>query len=282
MRIVSKIAREEVTVALTGDAGDELFAGYWRMHAVGMTRLIPDGFAAALAGPAARITGLLPGGDFRSPARRAERFLGAAALSAPERLATWAGVFGGRAFALLRDDVRAGVDSDGWLDAFERVWDAHPGGRPITAAVHATYETYLPEDLLVKADRASMEYGLELRSPFLDTELVEFCGTIPPQLHRRRGRLKAVLKDAVSDLVPEAILERPKRGFGVPLPGWLRGPWRASVADRLLDPEAPLYEWLDPSAIEEVVADHLDRGVDREHELWALLVLDSWLRGGVT
>jgi len=278
-RIVSRIAREEVTVALTGDAGDELFAGYWRMHAIGMTSAVPEALAGALAGPAAKLASFLPGDDFRSPARRAQRLLGAAALPAPERLATWAGVFGRQAFPLLRDEVRAEVEEGEWLDAFEEVWALHAGSEPLLPALHATFETYLPEDLLVKADRASMEYGLELRSPFLDTDLVEFCATIPPGLHRRRDRLKAVLKDAVADVVPADILDRPKQGFGVPLPGWLRGPWRSEVTARLADDTSPLYRWLDRGAVQKVVADHMDRDVDREHQIWALLVLESWLRG---
>jgi len=277
LRLVSRMAREEVTVALTGDAGDELFAGYWRMHAVGMADRVPDG----IAGPAARLVRLLPGGSFRSPARRAERLLDAAALPAHRRLAEWAGVFGGRAFALLRDDVRAGVDDGIWLEAFETAWGADPGADTLTRAVRATFDTYLPEDLLVKADRGSMASGLELRSPFLDTDLVEYCATIPPGLQRRGGRLKAVLKDAVADLVPADVLDRPKQGFGVPLPGWFRGPWRGVVTERLHDPDGPLGAWLDLAAVRAVVDDHLERGVDREHEVWALLVLDAWVRGGV-
>lgn len=274
MRIVSRIAREEVTVALTGDAGDELFAGYWRMHAVGLAAAIPG----SLAGPASTLARLLPGGDFRSLARRAERLLDAARLPAPERLATWGGVFAGAAVGLLRDDVRAGVDGQAWLSTFEKVWAGHVGAVPLLPAVHATFETYLPEDLLVKADRTSMEYGLELRSPFLDSELVDFCATIPPALHRRGNRLKAVLKDAVADVVPADILDRPKQGFGVPLPRWLRGPWRASVEARLRDSASPLFAWLDHGVVDQLVVDHLDRGIDREHQIWALLVLEAWLR----
>lgn len=274
MWIVSRVAREEVTVALTGDGGDELFAGYWRMHAVGMAERVP-GF---LASPAAALARALPAESFRSPARRAARLLEAAGLPPHARLAHWVGVFGPAAHELLRADVREGMDRDLWLRGHARAWRAAPSADPLTAALLATFETYLPEDLLVKADRASMAFGLELRSPFLDRDLVEYCATLPPELHRRSGRLKALLKDAVADLVPSVILDRPKQGFGVPLPGWFRGPWRDFLETRLRDPSGPLTRWLDHAAVQSVLDDHLERDVDREHGIWALLILDAWLR----
>ncbi|MDT8369020.1 MAG: asparagine synthase (glutamine-hydrolyzing) [Longimicrobiales bacterium] len=276
LRIVSGVAGESVTVALTGDGGDEIFAGYWRMHAVGSTEPIPAGLARA----ASALAAYLPGADFRSPARRAERLLRGAAFPAAERLAEWTGVFGARGAGLLRDDVRPRVREGGYLDAFRAAWCIDPAAAPLVRAVRTTFETYLPEDLLVKADRASMANSLELRSPFLDTALVEYCATLPPGIQRRGGALKAVLKEAVSDLVPPEILMRPKRGFGVPLPGWLRGPWRGFVNERLKDPTGPLSAWLDPTRVARVVEDHLERGIDREHQVWALLILDAWLRKG--
>jgi asparagine synthase (glutamine-hydrolysing) len=272
--IVSGVAREEVTVALTGDGGDELFAGYWRMHAVGMAERVPR----MLAAPAAALARALPAESFRSPARRAARLLDAARLSPHARLAEWVGVFGQGGRGLLREELRTRLDPDAWLRGHARAWgDAAPSD-PLTGALAATFETYLPEDLLVKADRASMAHGLELRSPFLDRDLIEYCASLPSELHRRSGRLKALLKDAVADLVPAEILDRPKQGFGVPLPRWLRGPWRDFVEVRLRDSASPLWMWLDRAAVGEVVADHMDRDVDREHGIWSLLVLDAWLR----
>jgi len=279
--IVSKLAREEVTVALTGDGGDELFAGYWRLHAVGMATAIPDPLKPLLTG----LSKLIPsGGDFRGARRRARRFLDSAALTPEARLLNWVGAFGAEASALLRPEFRrrvAASDSGStWLlESLSEVWRVDPSAVPLTRALRTNFETYLPEDLLVKADRASMAHGLELRSPFLDTALVECAATLPPGIQRRGGTLKAVLKDAVADLVPVEILNRPKQGFGVPLPVWFRGPWRSFLEEHLRDRGARIYDWLDPDAVEDVLRDHLERGIDREHRLWALLTLELWLRG---
>ncbi|MCK5652540.1 MAG: asparagine synthetase B, partial [Gemmatimonadetes bacterium] len=142
------------------------------------------------------------------------------------------------------------------------------------------FETYLPDDLLVKADRCSMSHGLELRSPFLDRALMEFAASLPDGVRMRRGRLKYILREAFGDLLPEPILKRGKMGFGIPIPTWFRTHWRPLVEERLLGSEARLWEWLQPEPVRRMAAAHFSGSADYGHQLWALLTLETWLRRG--
>ena len=123
-----------------------------------------------------------------------------------------------------------------------------------------------------------MAHGLELRSPFLDTALSAFAARIPDRFRAPRGRLKWALKEAFRDLVPAPILKRGKMGFGVPLSTWFRGSWRATLEERILGADSPLWDWLEPDPVQSIVRQHLCGTVDHGHKLWSLLTLDGWLR----
>jgi asparagine synthase (glutamine-hydrolysing) len=138
--------------------------------------------------------------------------------------------------------------------------------------------TYLLDDLLVKADRMSMAHGLEVRSPFLDTELLSLATRLEPALKLRGIRLKRVLKKAVSDLVPEEILNRPKRGFGVPLDRWFREDLRAYMGSTLGAPDSRVKAHLQPAAVDHLLAEHDSRARNHGHALWTLLTLEVFLR----
>jgi len=133
----------------------------------------------------------------------------------------------------------------------------------------------------VKADRSSMAHGLELRSPFLDTALIEYASALPDGHLRRGSVLKRVLKDAFADQVPQSILRRGKMGFGVPIPNWLRGPWRPMLEERILTEDAHIWQWLSRDYVLKRAELHFAGRVDFSHQLWSLLTLETWLRQGM-
>jgi asparagine synthase (glutamine-hydrolysing) len=138
-------------------------------------------------------------------------------------------------------------------------------------------DTYLADDLLVKADRTSMAHGLEVRSPFLDTQLVEFATLLKPGLKARGLSLKRVLKRAVGDLLPPEILTRPKRGFGVPLDRWFRDDLQQYVASMLGD-QARVRQHLRGDALDAMLAEHRSGRAAHGQALWTLLTLELFLR----
>lgn len=272
--LLSRVARSEVTVALTGDGGDELFAGYARLSMASWAEGLPR-WALLLA---ARAGALLPAGrSFRSVGRRARRLVAAMRSMPEEPLLALAGALGPELKTLLRDDRVPVPGASELVRRGRGEWGPTPGMSPLSRALSLNFETYLPGDLLVKADRASMAHGLELRAPFLDTDLMEAAGALPDGMRVRLGRRKAILKEAVDDLVPREILHRPKRGFGVPLASWFRGPWRTLLEDRLLERDGPLWDWIRRDAVRSMVDDHLTGRADRSHGLWTLLTLHVWM-----
>ncbi|RMH23218.1 MAG: asparagine synthetase B, partial [Gemmatimonadetes bacterium] len=273
--IVSRMAREHVTVALTGDGGDEVFAGYPRFAGFALAERVPGW----IWGPARALAARLPHvSDFRSPLRRAQRFLAAAAAPADERMLRWIGYVTDDLAAVLGPELRETLEWDGLLESFREPLAFAAAESPLARVLQLNFETYLPEDLLVKADRCSMAHGLELRSPFLDTALVEWAASLPDRLRIRGRRLKALLKDAFPDLLPEAIRTRGKMGFGIPLPTWLRTRWRGLLEERLLTEEARVWAWLDRGAVLELARRHQQGEADHGHALWALMTLETWLR----
>ena len=274
--IVSELTRRQVTVALTGDGGDELFAGYPRLAAMAWAERMPRWLARA----GGVVAGALPyHGDFRSLPRRATRFLSAAALPSEERMLRWIGCLPDRVGALLRPGVGEGISRESLLAHFRDPLERTEDLSPLSRALALNFETYLPEDLLVKADRCSMAHGLELRSPLLDTALTELAAVLPAH-HLVRGQvLKRVLRDAFADLLPRQILDRGKMGFGVPLPVWFRTRWRHVFEERVLDPQIRLWKWLRPEPVEALWRAHQEGRADHGHALWALLTLAVWLEG---
>lgn len=275
--IVSRLAREHVTVALTGDAGDELFAGYARFQGMRIAGALPGPLVALGKG----VASLLPHDpDFRSFSRRAQRFFRAASLPEHERMLRWIGFFADRLDEMLRPELRDLLSRSELTRSFRRPLKRDGSLSTLARTLSLNFETYLPEDLLVKIDRCSMAHGLELRSPFLDGDVVEFAAGLPDR-HRIRGRsYKRILKRTFRDLLPEEILSRPKMGFGIPLPEWFRTEWRPLLEERILSDDAHLWRWLEPEPVRRMARDHLDGRADYGHQLWALLTLEEWLHQG--
>lgn len=272
---LSRWTRQSVTVALTGDGGDEAFAGYDRYRAVQLAHHVgklPAGWRAAL-----RIVGQwLPRARPKSLGRKLHRFLTALSLPPARRYLAWMSVFSPETLAAgYQPDFLRQIDFNEPLDWFGGLYDAAPGPAANQAA-YCDFCSYLPFDLLTKVDLASMACGLECRSPFLDHELVEFALSLPLKWRLGRAGGKRILKDWAKDLLPPEILRRDKMGFGVPIGEWFRGELRGLLEAQVLAPDALARRLFRPEWLETLVADHLYGRANHEHALWALLMLEFW------
>jgi len=280
--LVSRFAREQVTVALTGDGGDELFAGYNRHFAAPrlwrQLQKVPQPLRAATGSPLSRVpsqfwsgmAGLFPG-------RRPPHLGGK--LQKAFRLAASAGSF---------DEVYCSF-LDEWSQEPSPVIGADPAGAAFDLAVggdapdavrmmYCDSVSYLPDDILAKVDRAAMAVALETRVPFLDHRVAELAARIPLALKIRGGRGKQVLRQLLDTLVPRELIERPKAGFAIPVGAWIKGPLRHWAED-LLEPGAMRADgWLDPDVVQRRWHDHVSGRRDSTAAIWAILMFQAWLR----
>ncbi len=271
--LVSGLAREHVTVALTGDGGDELFAGYLRLAAGAYTERIPRALRVGLGALGERLPSGLPE---RSLLARARRLLAAAALPLGDRIARWNSYFALSLDSVLRPELRAHAGPV--LDYHRAMFPPDDPRAPLFALLAHNFDTYLPHDLLVKADRCSMGHGLELRSPLLDTALVALAARLPERLLVRGRTLKYALRRACADLLPPEIARRGKMGFGMPLATWFRGSLAEMVRTTLLDPGARLWDFVERAEVAARVCRHLAGSADESPQIWLLLTLERWLQ----
>jgi asparagine synthase (glutamine-hydrolysing) len=285
--LLARFTRQHVTVALSGDGGDELFAGYPTFQAERLHRLFYAPAPAALRRLATIIAGWLPVSHANiSLDFRAKQFLrGAAEPNLGRRHQAWLGSFLPVEIAsLLTPDATVTLHGD---DPFSDV-DAHlracPSQNPWDLLLYLYCKLYLAEDILVKVDRAAMAVGLETRAPFLDSQIVALACRLPPALRLRRLCSKYILKQALRGRLPEAILRRPKKGFGIPVARWLRGELRPMLADELASGKLRREGFFAPAVVTRVVGDHLAGRRDLRKPLWTLLAFERWLgawgRGG--
>jgi asparagine synthase (glutamine-hydrolysing) len=262
--LLSQLARSQVTVALTGDGGDELFAGYDRFTASLLAERIPRPLRVA----ASRLARRLPAGaSQKSVWTRLHRFCLTAHLPLPDRLLSWMRTFPDSG-SILREEYR---QPDPPL-AVEQ------GATPLQQLLRINFHDYLPNDLHVKLDRCSMAHGLETRSPFLDTRLIEWSFSLPDRFKWRSGVTKWILREAFRNDLPRPILSRAKMGFGVPLESWFRGSWKEPLHDLLTAGQPRLLRYLRPEALRGLLLRHDAGLVDAGHRLWLLLTLEVWLR----
>ncbi|MFH0911811.1 MAG: asparagine synthase (glutamine-hydrolyzing) [Planctomycetota bacterium] len=279
--MVSAFAREHVTVALSGDGADELFAGYDRYVALrlsGFLGRLPLSLRRAVA-KAARA--LLPArANERTLAGRLRRFFQVAERSGLEQylsaVARWRAEDSGAVYGPLLRDAAAGTPVASPLSALMESLTARD---PVEKWMEIESLTYLPEDVLAKVDRASMAVSLEVRSPFLDHTLVEYVASLPFDWKLKGSERKHILKDAFRDVLPESIQRRGKMGFGVPVGEWLRGELRGLAREVLLAPGADCGGLFRPEGVRALLEAHLARQRDASYELWALLCFHLWRRG---
>jgi asparagine synthase (glutamine-hydrolysing) len=273
--IVSRLTREKVTVVLTGDGGDELFAGYLRFYAAVLSERIPRGVGRTAHALLATLPA--PGSD-RHLLARMQRFFRSMNLPLYDRMTKWNALFFDDLDALLRPDFVASLAPIDRLKYIAGELGLMEGRSTLSKVLHANYKSYLPDDLLVKTDRCTMANSLEARSPFLDRELVEYAAALPDAMKLQGRQTKRVLRDAFADLLPPAIQRRGKMGFGVPLGTWFRGDLRDYMRDMLLEPDARYRTMLSAPYVESLVSRHLSGGANYGHQLWSLLCFEQWLR----
>src|SRR4051794_2792492 len=271
--LLGEMTRRHVTVALSGDGGDELFAGYERF-AAGLVARRYSGLPAPVQTTLRRGLDVLPAASLRGRAGSLQRFARVAQLGLPDAYRSWISYVGD----VDRDALLDGRRDDWALEDYRAIWQGSEGGHALDRLLDLNVRTYLPDDLLVKADRMSMAHGLEVRSPFLDTDLLSFTARLHPRLKARGPTLKRVLRSAVGDLLPREILHRSKRGFGVPLDRWFRQDLRSYLGATLGAADARTKEFLVPSALDHLLAEHDSGGRNHGHALWTLMTLELFLR----
>ena len=259
--LIAEQARRHVTVALVGDGGDESFAGYERYVAHRLAERIPP--LVAQAGAAA--LRLLPAArrEPRSSLFRATRFLDVASAPAGQRYA--------RLMEVFPVELRRELWSDTRLAQQVRL---EPAGHGVAGLQLLDLETYLPGDLLLKADLASMAHSLELRSPLLDHEVVALGLALPESLKTRGREGKVALRRAFAADLPPEVAGRGKTGFGVPLGRWFRSDLRDAAHDLLSSDRG----WFRPETVRRLLEEHESGRADHGHRLWCLLMLELWVR----
>lgn len=274
--LISRFARSEITVALSGEGSDELFGGYPTYVGTRLAdlylrlpRVLRRGVVEPLGKRLPVSPGAVPWGLF------VRRFLAQAERPAAERHLTW--------FGMIAPDELDQLLAAGWTGpraavfaALERVLEGAQPENALAATLYLDFRTYLEDDLLVKVDRASMACSLEMRTPFLDHRLMEFAARLPASLKLRRLQLKYILKKAVEPWLPREIVYRQKRGFSVPIAGWMRAEL-GSLLDEKLNPEKLRRQgWFDPAFVTRLLEEHRSGRADHRKALWTLLCFELW------
>ncbi len=277
---VSRETRRHVTVALNGDGGDEAFAGYERYAAMRLAETYRRLPALMRAGIIEQAVGLLPTSDTkRSRARDMKRFLHAASLPTLERYLRWTSVLDTETKNEIYTDNFRYEMKEHEPTAFIAPWFAKANGAGVVdAALLADTMTYLPNDLLVKVDIASMAVSLEARSPFLDHHVLEFAASLPEKLKLRGLTTKYLLKRVLTKILPTENLKRRKMGFGVPIRHWLRGQMNGFLRETLLSERSLKRGIFRPEAVARMVELHTRAERDYAHQLWTLMMLELWFK----
>ena len=277
---VARLLRQHVTVALNGDGGDECMAGYDRYLGSRLADLYGYTPQWARGAITAALNAAIPD-DTSSRGRfhQARRFLRAAELPFAERYTTWVTYFDARAKQQLYTRAFAHelphADTGEWLRSL--LGDTRAQSERLDLLLHADLESYLPFDLLVKMDIATMANSLEARSPFLDLRVIEFAARLPVDLKLRGFHSKYLSKRLARRFLPAGLVHRRKMGFGVPLARWLRRDLNPLLHDVLLSARARERGYFEGAAVARLVAEH-ECGHDRAQQLWALLWLELWHR----
>jgi len=273
--IVSRLTRQHVTVALTGDGGDELFAGYIRFAAAAAAERLPKGISR----PLQAAFGLVPArANERHWLEKGRRFVNAMNLPLYERMTRWSSLFYEDLEQLLAPDLLASLPPINRLEYLESEREHMHGLSTLSTLLHMNFRSYLLDDLLVKVDRCTMANALEARSPFLDTELIDYVGGLPDAMKLRGGRTKIILRRAFADLLPRSVTKRGKMGFGVPLGAWFRTELKDYIGDLLLDSSARYKSFLSAHCVQQLVRRHQAGEVNAGLQLWSILCFEVWLR----
>lgn len=277
---VAQLTRQYVTVALNGDGGDELFAGYDRYRAAAMANAVTSRLPSALVAGVAKSADVLPlPARFPRVIHRVRRFASALGEPADERYLRWGGYFFGKNRALILGERLRRFEGDRAAERLRRAAEISGATDPAELFMAADALSYLPDDLLVKVDIATMACSLEGRSPLLDHELAEFVAALPASFKFSLGRSKILLRSAMRGVVPDAILDRRRKfGFSAPIGAWLRGPLRGMFQELTTDSIAVDRGYVTQSGIDQLFKEHMSGRADRTMQLWNLLMLELWFR----
>jgi len=279
--LISRFARSEITVALSGEGSDELFGGYPTYIGARLANFylrLPRPLRRTFVEPLGKRLKISPGAVPLGMFLR--RFFAHADEPAAERHLTWFGMFAPdeleRLLAPGWPGPRPQRDPRAVFAVLDRVL---PGTRPentVAETLYLDFRTYLEDNLLVKVDRASMACSLEMRTPFLDHRLVEFAAGLPVSLKLRSFRLKYILKKAVEPWLPHEIVYRQKRGFSVPIAGWMRGELAPLLEEKLNPERLRRQGWFDPAFVARLLDQHRSGRADHRKALWTLLCFQLW------
>ncbi len=279
--LLSRFAREQVTVALGGDGSDELLGGYptflaerWR----GLFQAMPPAMLNALRYAAA----LLPASDKDIALDfKLNQFLRGFGTGSAHTHTRWLGSFTPEEKrSLLSPELRDSLHGAHGLEPVDDLLRGSSNDHELNAIIRVYLRTYLLDDILFKVDRASMYASLEVRAPFLDPEVVALINRLPVELKRRGATGKYLLKRTMRGKLPDAIIDRPKKGFGLPLSAWLRGALRP-MCQELLDPSRLQQQgFFDPAYVTRLVGEHMRGGANHRKLLWTLMVFQLWLQQG--
>jgi asparagine synthase (glutamine-hydrolysing) len=274
---VARETRKHVTVALNGDGGDECFAGYERYVAMNWAESyhrLPAVLRRRLIEPA---VALIPFAENRGTLARGKRFLSAASLPTAARYLKWMSAFDPEAKrALYSEKFWPNTDRASAASLLEPWFTAVNGAGLVDALLLADTMTYLPNDLLVKVDIASMAVSLEARSPFLDHHVIEFAASLPERLKLRGQTTKYLLKRALRGILPAENLDRRKMGFGVPIGHWFRGAMQGFVREILLAEKSLNRGLFRPQEVKRLIESHTLGERDYSTKLWTLMMLELW------
>ena len=281
---VCELARKHVTVALSGDGGDEVFAGYrryrWHMNENRIRSAIPKWVRKNLFGTAGSV---YPKLDWAPRIFRAKSTLQAIARDNLEAYH--------HSVSILPNDLHGKLFSREFLrnlqgyssfEVFKDHADRSGIEDPLSLVQYIDMQTYLPGDILTKVDRASMAHSLEVRVPLLDADFASWVSTLPPSLKLKGQQGKYIFKKVLNGTVPDSILYREKMGFAVPLEHWFRGPLKAALKERLLGGNMRDSEIFDMRFVERIVDQHIKGTRNHSPPIWALLVFEGFLRRAIT
>ncbi len=271
---LSKFAREQVTVALGGDGGDELFAGYPTFQADVVADALDHIPSAVVLPFLAWISRLLPASDVNMSARfKLTQFCRGLYAKSSTRHPLWLGSF---TPAQLQSLFASPYDGNAFEEA-EAHYEAASGFSHGNRLLYQYMRSYLGDQVLTKVDRASMWCSLEVRSPFLDREVVEYACSLPYCLKLKGQKTKYVLKKALAQLFPARITGRRKKGFGIPVSGWIKGPLREMAYDLLSPSKIAREGFFKPRYVVDILESHMSKRADNRKQIWTLLVFENWL-----
>ncbi len=277
--VLSQFTREKVKVALGGDGGDELLAGYPTYQAHRLARVyekLPASLRASVIEPLVRrlpVSRANISFDFK-----AKRFISGAGHPPEIRNQIWLGSFSGSgALSVLSPELREPLMATDLFDEARRHMERAPAPDMVGKLQYVDLKMYLQDDILVKVDRASMVCSLEVRAPLLDYRFVELIAGLPTSWKLQGMTTKHIFKRAMKPWLPAGIVSRPKKGFGVPVAEWLRGPLRGMMLDLLATARLKRQGLLDPDAVGRLIQDHLEGRRDNRKPIWTLLMMQLWM-----